>query len=64
MPVHADTALPDDPAALAAMILALRDELTETRASLRAAKRGLQVQTLEAEKLRAQIARLRHQQYG
>ncbi|WP_145144490.1 IS66 family transposase [Roseomonas gilardii] len=64
MPAHADIALPDDPAALAAMILALRDELTETRASLRAAELGLQVQTLEAEKLRAQIARLRHQQYG
>lgn len=64
MPAHADTALPEDPAALTAMILALRDELTEARASLRAAELGLQIQTLEAEKLRAQIARLRHQQYG
>ena len=64
MPAHADTALPEDPTALAAMIVALRDELTEARASLRAAELGLQVQTLEAEKLRAQIARLRHQQYG
>ena len=64
MPAYADTALPEDPAALAAMIVALRGELTEARASLRAAEIGLQVQTLEAEKLRAQIARLRHQQYG
>jgi transposase len=61
---HADTALPDDPAALVAMIVALRGELTEAQAARRTAELGLQVKTLEAEKLRAQIARLRRQQYG
>jgi len=62
--VHVDTALPDDPAALVAMIVALRGELTEAQAARRSAELGLQAMTLEAEKLRAQIARLRHQQYG
>jgi len=61
---HADTALPNDPAALVAMIVALRGELTEAQAARRTAELGLQVRTLEAEKLRAQIARLRRQQYG
>jgi transposase len=61
---HADTTLPDDPAALVAMIVALRGELTEAQAARRTAELGLQVRTLEAEKLRAQIARLRRQQYG
>ncbi len=64
MSVHVDTALPDDPAALVAMIVALRGELTEAQAARRSAELGLQAMTLEAEKLRAQIARLRHQQYG
>lgn len=47
-----------------AVIAALRDELSEERAARRAAETGLQAMTLEAERLRVQIARLRHQQYG
>jgi len=62
--LHADNALPDDPARLVAVIAALRNELTEAQAARRTAELGLQIKTLEAEKLRAQIARLRHQQYG
>ena len=64
MTLHADNALPDDPASLVAVIAALRNELTEAQAARRTAELGLQIKTLEAEKLRAQIARLRHQQYG
>jgi transposase len=62
--VHVDTALPDNPAALVAMIVALRGEVMEAQAARRSAELGLQAMTLEAEKLRAQIARLRHQHYG
>ena len=64
MTPQADSALPNDPAALMAVIAALRDELSEERAARRAAETGLQAMTLEAERLRVQIARLRHQQYG
>ena len=64
MTTHADNALPQEPATLMAVIAALRGELAEAHAARRASELGLQAKTLEAEKLRAQIARLRHQQYG
>jgi hypothetical protein len=61
---HADSTLPEDPAALAAMIAALRGELAEERVARRIAELGLQAKTLEAERLRVQIARLRHERFG
>jgi transposase len=61
---HADSTLPEDPAALAAMISALRGELAEERTARRIAELGLQASTLEAERLRVQIARLRHERFG
>jgi transposase len=61
---QADSTLPEDPAALAAMIVALRGELAEERAARRIAELGLQAKTLEAERLRVQIARLRHERFG
>ena len=42
------------------MIAALRGELAEERTARRLAELGLQAKTLEAERLRVQIARLRH----
>jgi hypothetical protein len=62
--LHADSTLPEDPAALAAMIAALRGELVEERVARRVAELGLQAKTLEAERLRVQIARLRHERFG
>ncbi len=64
MTPHADSTMPDDPAALAAMIAALRGELAEERTARRIAELGLQAKTLEAERLRVQIARLRHERFG
>jgi hypothetical protein len=64
MTPHTESALPNDPAALVAMITALRGELAEERAARRAAELGLQAKTLEAERLRVQIARLRHERFG
>lgn len=64
MTPHADSTLPEDPAAVAAMIAALRGELAEERAARQAAELGLQAKTLEAERLRVQIARLRHERFG
>jgi transposase len=61
---HSDSVLPEDPAALAAMVAALCGELAEERAARRAAELGLQAKTLEAERLRIQIARLRHERFG
>jgi transposase len=61
---HADSVLPEDPAALAAMIAVLRGELAEERTARRIAELGLQAKTLEAERLRVQIARLRHERFG
>jgi transposase len=61
---HADNALPEDPAALAVMVAALRGELAEERTARRIAELGLQAKTLEAERLRVQIARLRHERFG
>jgi hypothetical protein len=49
---HADSALPEDPAALVALIAALQGELAEERTARRIAERGLQAKTLEAERLR------------
>lgn len=56
--------MPEDPAALLVVIAALRGELAEERAARRAAELGLQAKTLEAERLRVQIARLRHERFG
>ena len=64
MTPHADSALPNDPAALVAVIAALRGELADERAARRVAELGLQAKTLEAERLRVQIARLRHERFG
>lgn len=64
MTPHTESALPKDPAALVAMIAALRGELAEERAARRAAELGLQAKTLEAERLRVQIARLRQERFG
>ena len=64
MTPHPDSALPEDPAALLAVIAALRGELAEERAARQAAELGLQTKTLEAERLRVQIARLRHERFG
>jgi transposase len=47
-----------------AVIAALRGELAEERAARQAAELGLQAKTLEAERLRVQIARLRHERFG
>ena len=57
MTPHADNALPNDPAALMAVIGVLRGELAEERAVRRAAEAGLQAKTLEAERLRVQIGK-------
>ena len=64
MTPHADSARPEDPAALMAMIAALRGELAEERTARRIAELGLKAKTLEAERLRVQIARLRHERFG
>jgi len=61
---HADSALPEDPAAVLAMIAALRGELAAAHAARRTAELCLQIKTLEAVRLRVQIARLRHEQFG
>jgi hypothetical protein len=61
---HADSARAEDLAALTAMIAALRGELAEERSAHRIAELGLQAKTLEAERLRVQIARLRHERFG
>jgi len=62
--LHADSPLPEDPAALMAVIAALRGELAEAHSARRAAELGLQTKTLEAERLRVQIARLRQERFG
>jgi transposase len=64
VPLELDTTLPEDPAALVAVIATLRGELAEERAARQAAELGLQAKTLEAERLRVQIARLRHERFG
>ena len=64
MKQHAESAPPEDPAALMAMIATLRGDLIVERAARRAAELGLLARTLEAEQLRVQIARLRHERFG
>jgi len=49
---HLDSTPPNDPAALTAVITALRGELAQERSARRAAELGLQAKTLEAEHLR------------
>ena len=61
---RSDNTLPNDPAALLRVIAALRGELAEERSARQAAELGLQAKTLEAEQLRVQIARLRHERFG
>ena len=64
MPSQIDSTLPKDPAALLVVIAALQGELAEERAARRAAELGLQAKAIEAEGLRMQIARLRHERFG
>ena len=64
MTPHAESAPPEDPAVLLAVISALRGELADERAARRAAELGLQSKTLEAERRRVLIARLRHERFG
>ena len=47
-----------------AVITALRGELAQERSARRVAELGLQAKTLDAEQLRVQIARLRHERFG
>jgi len=64
VPHATDTALPNDPAALAAIIARLQEELAAERTARRAAELGLQAKVIEAEQLRVQIARLRQERFG
>ena len=61
MPVDA---LPTDPAALRRMLIAEREARAAQAVELAAAKAGLVSKTLEIEKLKVQLARLRRQQFG
>lgn len=63
MPLTPDQ-LPDDMAALKALLLAKDAELTARTAELAAAKNGLVITQLTIEKLKAQIARLRREKFG
>ena len=56
--------LPTDPAALRAFAVACQAELAVTSAELTAAKLAVQLRTLEIEKLKFQIAKLRRMQFG
>ena len=56
--------LPSDPHTLRRMLIAERAARAVSEAELAAAKAGLQAKTLEIEKLKIQIARLRRQQFG
>ena len=60
MPLACDQ-LPDDMAALKALLIAKDAELTARTAELAAAKNGLVVTQLTIEKLKAQIAKLRRE---
>src|SRR5271166_6107400 len=62
MPLAA--ALPNDIAALKKLVLAQAADNERTGAELAAAKAGLLTKTLEIEKLRIQIARLRRMSFG
>jgi transposase len=56
--------LPDDIATLRRMLIAEREARTTQAVELDAAKAGLVSKTLEIEKLKVQLARLRRQQFG
>src|SRR6476660_8715516 len=56
--------LPTDPEALRAFALACQNELATATAELEAAKLAVQLKTLEIEKLKFQIAKLRRMQFG
>src|SRR6516162_674925 len=56
--------LPSDPDALRAFAQACQSELAEATAELQAAKLAVQLRTLEIEKLKFQIAKLRRMQFG
>src|SRR5579863_5857007 len=56
--------LPSDPDALRAFALACQNELATATAELEAAKLAVQLRTLEIEKLKFQIAKLRRMQFG
>ena len=56
--------LPTDPAALRRMLIAEREALAAQAVELATAKAGLVSKTLEIEKLKVQLARLRRQQFG
>ncbi len=63
MPLTPDQ-LPDDMAALKALLLAKDAELTTRTAELAAAKNGLVITQLTIEKLKAQIAKLKREKFG
>ena len=63
MPLTPDQ-LPDDIAALKALLLAKDAELTTRTAELAAAKNGLVITQLTIEKLKAQIAKLKREKFG
>src|SRR3984893_12287204 len=63
MPIAGDP-LPDDIAALRRMVVAEREARAARERERAAAKAGLRAKTLEIEKLKVQIARLRRQQFG
>jgi transposase len=56
--------LPSDPEALRAFALACQAELATTSSALKAAQVAVQLTTLEIEKLKFQIAKLRRMQFG
>jgi hypothetical protein len=63
MPIDAGP-LPDDVHTLRRMLVAEREAHAARETELAAAKAGLVTKTLEIEKLKIQIARLRRQQFG
>jgi transposase len=60
----ASAELPSDPDALRAFALACQSELATANAELQAAKLAVQLHTLEIEKLKFQLAKLRRLQFG
>src|ERR1700756_3322878 len=56
--------LPSDPDALRAFALVCQGKLAAATAELQAAKLAVQLRTLEIEKLKFQIAKLRRMQFG
>ena len=61
---HAAAHLPDDIAALKQLVLTQAAAIERTGAELAAAKAGLVTKTLEIEKLKVQIARLKRMTFG